>query len=80
MSNHMCLKDGPRCGKYECARCWDALVQTRLREVREAEEARAGHHAGEEAVRAEERRMDDELLERLPGSLVARRVALHRQN
>ena len=45
----------------------------------EAEEARAGYHAGEEAVRAEERRMDDELLERLPGSLVARRVALHRQ-
>ena len=79
-SNHVCLKDGPRCGKYECARCWDALVQTRLREVEEAGEARAGYHAGEEAVLAEERRMDDELLERLPGSLVARRVALHRQN
>ena len=78
-SNHVCLKDGPRCGKYECARCWGALVQTRLREVEEAQEAGGGYHAGQEMVRAEEQRMDDELLGRLPGSLVARRIAQHRQ-
>ena len=77
-SNHVCLKDGPRCGKYECARCWYALVQTRLCEVEEAARRRAGYHEGREAVRAEERRMDDELLERLPGSLVARRITRHR--
>ena len=77
-SNHVCLQVGPRCGKYECARCWDELVQKRLREVREVEEARGGYHAGEAAVCAEERRMDDELLERLPGSLLARRIAQHR--
>jgi hypothetical protein len=57
-----------------------ALLQTRLREVMDAEEARGGYHAGQEAVRAEERRMDDELLERLPGSLMARRIAQHREN
>ena len=78
-SNHVCLKDGARCGKYECARCWDALLQTRLRQVREAEETRGGYHAAEEAVRDEERRMGDELLERLPGSLMARRIAEHRE-
>ena len=53
-------------------------MQKRLREVREVEEARGGYHAGEAAVCAEERRMDDELLERLPGSLLARRIAQHR--
>jgi len=78
-SNHVCLKDGPRCGKYECARCWYALLQTRLHEVQAAEKARGGYHAGQGAVRAAEQRMNDELLGRLPGSLLARHIAQHRK-